>query len=93
MIARLKVVIKAILVGLDCFAASLLFGVAYLITNTDPVNGRQTISGHIGRAATQGLRWGLIAETPIDWLFGHLGSAPLHCRRTYAFEVRHGIQS
>jgi hypothetical protein len=73
--------------------AAFWFGTAYLITGNDPINGRQSISGHVGRAATNGLKWGLIVEAPVDWLFGHLGSAPRHCRRAYAWEKSHGIQS
>lgn len=93
MIDRTRHVLKAILIAWDILIAVYLMVPKYVLAGGQRPNGRQTISGLVGRAAENGKRWGLIAEKPIDWIFSRLGSRPHHCRRTYRFERSRGIQS
>lgn len=44
-------------------------------------NPDETISSAVGRKAIKGVRWALVAERVIDWLFEALGAEPGHCRR------------
>lgn len=52
------------------------FGCLFGANNPD-----ETISSAVGRKAIRGVRWALVAERAIDWLFERLGDKPGHCRR------------
>lgn len=90
---RIRQAVKAVLVGIDCAVAALCMAPKFVIAGGQVPNGRQTLSGLVGRAATNGKRWGLLLEKPLDAAFSALGSRPEHCRRTYRFERSRGIQS
>lgn len=92
MIDRTRHVLKAILIAWDILIAAIFMTPKYLLAGGQRPNGRQTISGLVGRAALNGRWWGAL-EKPIDWIFSALGSRPEHCRRTYRFERSRGIQS
>lgn len=92
MIDRTRHVLKAILIAWDILIAVYLMVPKYLLAGGQRPNGRQTISGLVGRAALNGRWWGSL-EKPIDWMFEKLGSRRWHCRRTYWFEKDRGIQS
>ena len=69
-----------ILIALDQFGNVLAGG-----NNPD-----ETISSAVGRKAMRGVRWALVAERAIDWLFERLTGERGHCRAVIEWEEVNG---
>ena len=77
--ARLSDVALAFLIVCDVIVAFTWIGALYLFNLADKPNGRQTISGYVGKASHNGHRWGRRLEWIIDGLFG-----AGHCQRCFS---------
>lgn len=78
MIARAKASLWALLIALDVLACAVWMGLLYPFRLCDRPNGRQTISGYVGKSALYGHKWAARAERVIDALLG-----AGHCLRAY----------
>lgn len=85
MIARLRASVWALLLSIDILACTLWLAPLHVFGLADRPTGRMMISSYVGRAAHNGMRWGLIAAAVIDWLACRCGALPDHCERTWRF--------
>lgn len=75
----------ALLRALDLLVCTIWLAALYPFGLADRPTGRHMISSYVGKAATNGMAWGLRAEKVIDWVAELVGDAPHHCRRAYMF--------
>lgn len=78
MIPRVAVSGRALIIALDVLACAVWMGLLYPFRLCDRPNGRQTISGYVGKSALYGHKWAARAERVIDALLG-----AGHCLRAY----------
>lgn len=78
MIPRLIASICAMIVALDVLACAAWLALLYPFKLCDRPNGRQTISGYVGKAALYGHKWAARAERAIDAVLG-----AGHCLKAY----------
>lgn len=81
--SRVLKVIIVLLTLLD-IAVGLMLAIPFYLVIGQPVpSTRETISSVVGRYATNGYKWALIAEWFIDGLFFTLTGKTGHCRYYY----------
>lgn len=80
---RLGIALFALLRALDILACTLWLAPLYVLALADRPSGRQMISSYVGKAASNGHRWGQIAARLIDRVAMLLGDRPDHCLRAY----------
>lgn len=78
MIPRVAVSGRALIIALDVLVCAVWLGLLYPFRLCDRPNGRQTISGYVGKAALYGHKWAARVERAIDAVLG-----PGHCLRAY----------
>jgi hypothetical protein len=78
MLDRAKSSGRALLIALDVLACAVWLAALYPFNLCDKPNGRQTISGYVGKAALHGHKWAFLPERCIDAVIGQG-----HCLRAY----------
>lgn len=76
--------ILPMLIAIDLMACTIWLSVLYPLGLANRPTGRELISGYVGEASANGMRWGICAAAVIDWCACKLGDEPGHCARTYA---------
>lgn len=71
--------------ALDILACTAYLSVLYPFGPADRPTGRQLISGYVGKAAFNGVPWGIWWARWIDWAAMKVGDGPDHCYRAYVF--------
>jgi len=88
MLVRLGHCALALLRALDLLVCTIWLCLLYPFGVADKPTGRELISSYVGRAASNGMAWGLRAAAVIDWCAVKLGDRPDHCLRAYLFYSR-----
>ena len=78
-------VIIPLLTALDLLLCTVWLSLLYPLGLADRPTGRQLVSGYVGKAAFNGVPWGIRAASIIDWCAVRLGDGPDHCLRAYLF--------
>lgn len=86
--SRLADVIWAWLRVLDIVACTAWLSPLYLVGLASRPTGTQMISVYVGKAALNGVRWGVRAAGVIDRLAEWVGDEPNHCIRAYGSYLR-----
>lgn len=78
----------ALLRALDLLACTIWLAVLYPFGLSDRPTGRMMISSYVGKAAANGMPWGIRAAKVIDRLAILVGDDVGHCDRAYRFYAR-----